>query len=68
MSKKAAPGGTVQISAKRYTVLEGPGRYGSHYRIMVRSEADQGGYYAISEHWRGGCGPWKIAGPVISDQ
>lgn len=65
MSKKAKPGGGVQISGKPYTVLEGPNRQGRSYRIMVRSDADHGGYWAISEGWRGGCGPWKIDGPVI---
>lgn len=67
MSKKAKPGGRIQISGKPYTVLEGPSRRGDHYRVMVRSEADQGGYWALSEGWRCGCGPWKIDGPVVEE-
>lgn len=64
MSKKAKPGGRVQISGKSYTVLEGPARRGDSYRVMVRSDLDQGGYWALSEGWRGGCGPWKIESAV----
>lgn len=67
MSKKPKPGGAVQISRKLYDVLEGPYFAGAVYRLMVRSQADGGGYWAESPRWRGGCGPWKIAGPIDWD-
>lgn len=67
MSTKPKPGGRVQISGKKYTVLEGPKRSGKWFRIMVRSNETQGGYWARSEEWRAGCGPWKIEGPMIGD-
>jgi hypothetical protein len=68
MSKSPKPGGRVQIGGKSYFVLEGPRRDGAWFRIMVRSDADfGGGYWAISEGWRGGCGPWKIVSPVINE-
>jgi hypothetical protein len=67
MSKKARLGGTVQISGKRYTVLAGPTRDGAWFRILAMND-EAGSYWAISEDWRGGCGPWKITTPVINEK
>jgi hypothetical protein len=30
-------------------------------------DEDAGSYWAISESWRGGCGPWKITTPVVNE-
>jgi hypothetical protein len=64
MSRKPKPGGAVMISGKRYDVLERPTRCGDFYHIMVRA-ANGGEYWAQSELWRHGCGPWKIVDPVV---
>jgi hypothetical protein len=66
MTKKPTPGGTVQISGKPYTVIEGPKFAGGMYRIKVRRDADNGGYWANAPWHQRGCGPWKIVAPVIS--
>lgn len=65
MSKKPKPGGRVQISGKQYTVIEGPKKMPASYLLMVRAE-DGGGYWAAAPSHQGGKGPWKISGPVIS--
>lgn len=67
MSKKPTPGGTVQISHKPYTVLEGPKLDGNRYVIMVRS-SENGAYWATAPRGQTGRGPWKIHGPVIADE
>ena len=67
MSKKARLGGTVQISGKRYTVLAGPTLVGDLFRILALNNEDGGSYWAVSEGWRGGCGPWKITTNVVAD-
>ncbi|WGR74360.1 MULTISPECIES: hypothetical protein [unclassified Bradyrhizobium] len=67
MSRKPRPGGTVMISRKPYTVLEGPKRDANIYRIMIRAK-DGGAYWASAPSWQAGCGPWRISGPVIGDQ
>lgn len=68
MTKKAKVGGTVQVGGQLYDVLQWPERYGHGYRMMVRRQADQGGYWVIAPRHQCGKGPWKISGPVISTE
>jgi hypothetical protein len=63
MSRKPRLGGTVMISGGLYTVLEGPLKRGTEYRIMIRAKDDEGVYWAASPNWRGGRGPWVLRSP-----
>lgn len=69
MSKKPKVGGRVQICGKHYTVQDGPSRVGDSdwYRIKVQPAEGFGVYWARSEAWRCGRGPWKIEGPVTGE-
>lgn len=61
MTKRAKLGGIVMISRKLYEVVEAPVRDHNHYRIRVRPKEGGPTFVAVSEDWRCGCGPWKLA-------
>jgi hypothetical protein len=66
MSKKPNIGGTVQISGKPYMVLSAPTRLGEWFSILVLQNETDPMQRAVSEAWRGGCGPWKLVSPADS--
>jgi hypothetical protein len=60
MSKPAKVGGIVQISRKRYRVIERNG-YSLDGWFFIEIEGEDGERHtAKSEAWRCGRGPWKI--------
>ena len=60
MSKPAKPGGHVQISRKRYTVIKREGYTLDGYCFLEIEDDDGDRHTAKSEDWRGYRGPWKL--------